>query len=234
MDITIVYEDQHILVVVKPPKIPSQSDKTGDTDMISLLKEYLVSKYSKHQDPYIGIVHRLDRPVGGLMVFAKTKDANAKLSEEIRSKRFQKEYYAVICGRPEKNQDELRHDLVKNQATNLSRVVTKNAKNAKQVKEAVLTYELLGSTETDEYGTLSLVKIQLLTGRHHQIRVQFSHEGFPLWGDTKYNKMFIDKKGWTQIALWAGSISFHHPQNKKVCSFTLQPPEEFPFSLFVT
>ncbi|RKD21414.1 23S rRNA pseudouridine1911/1915/1917 synthase [Caminicella sporogenes DSM 14501] len=229
-DIKIIHEDKHIIVAEKPPKMPTQSDKTGDIDMLSLLKEYLKKNYPAAKNPYIGLVHRLDRPVGGLMVFAKTREANAWLSEEIRTKRFKKEYYAVVCGKPEKEKAELRNYLLKLRTVNMSKVVTKDTKKA---KEAILEYELIDSVDTKEYGILSLVKIFLKTGRHHQIRVQFSYNGLPLWGDNKYNKTFVKMRKWTQIALWASSITFNHPKNKNLCRFESKLPyKEYPFSLF--
>ena len=228
MDIKIIYEDKHIIVAKKPPKVPSQSDKSGDMDMLTWLKNYLMDKYNV-KNPYMGLLHRLDRPVGGLMVFAKTKYANAKLSEEIRTKKFQKQYYAVVCGKPEKPTGQLKDYLRKYGRNNISKVVTKDMKDA---KEAVLEYELLERIETEEYGILSLVKIDLKTGRHHQIRVQFSNANLPLWGDNKYNETFIKMKKWTQIALWAGDISFKHPKENKICSFQLKPDDNYPFTLF--
>ncbi len=229
MEIKIIFEDKYIIVAEKPPKVPSQSDKTGDLDMVSKLKEHLKENYPAARAPYIGIVHRLDRPVGGLMVFAKTKEANAWLSEEIRTKRLKKEYHAIVCGKPEKNNTELRDYLLRNGRVNMSKVVTEGTKMA---KEAILKYENLDSVDDEEYGTLSLVKIELETGRHHQIRVQFSNAGIPLWGDNKYNKAFVKTKKWTQIALWATSISFIHPKDKKVHRFETKPYKEFPFTLF--
>ncbi|WP_432405414.1 RluA family pseudouridine synthase [Wukongibacter sp. M2B1] len=229
MEIKIVFEDKHIIVAEKPPKVPSQSDKTGDSDMVSKLKEYLKVKYPAARDPYIGIVHRLDRPVGGLMVFAKTKEANAWLSEEIRTKRLKKEYQAVVCGRSDKDSAQLVDYLLRNGRINMSKVVEEGTKRS---KKAVLSYQLLDSVENEEYGTLSLVKIALETGRHHQIRVQFSNAGLPLWGDNKYNKTFVKTKKWTQIALWATAISFIHPKDKKVHRFETKPYNEFPFELF--
>lgn len=229
MDIKMIFEDKHIIVAEKPPKVPSQSDKTEDLDMLSMLKAHLKRHYPAARNPYIGLVHRLDRPVGGLMVFAKTKEANARLSEEIRTKRFKKEYYAVVCGKPEKAKEELRDYLLKRQKINMSKVVSPETKNA---KEAILEYEAIDSVDTDEYGTLSLVKIALKTGRHHQIRVQLANASLPLWGDNKYNKTFVKMKKWTQIALWATVISFNHPKDKKSCSFEAKPNKEFPFTLF--
>ncbi|HOA80370.1 MAG TPA: pseudouridine synthase [Defluviitaleaceae bacterium] len=168
MDINIIYEDAHLIVASKAPKIPSQPDKTGDKDMLSYLKDYLKEKYPSARSPYIGLVHRLDRPVGGLMVFAKTKLANAKLSEQIQNKQFKKEYLAVVCGKPIKPQGELVDYLLKNQKSNLSKVVPKGTRGA---KEAILEYECIESIKIEDEGILSLLKIILKTGRHHQIRV---------------------------------------------------------------
>lgn len=229
MEIKIVFEDKHIIVAEKPPKVPSQSDKTGDNDMVSKLKQHLKENYPAARDPYIGIVHRLDRPVGGLMVFAKTKEANRWLAEEIRTKRLKKEYHGVVCGKPEKDSDQLIDYLLRNGRTNMSKVVSEGTRRA---KKAILQYELLDSLENEGYGTLSLVKIALETGRHHQIRVQLSNAYLPLWGDNKYNKTFVKTKKWTQIALWATSIAFTHPKDKKVYRFETKPYNEFPFTIF--
>ena len=229
MSIKIIFEDKHIIVAEKPPRVPSQSDKTGTTDMMSMLKIYLKEQYPAAKSPYIGLVHRLDRPVGGIMIFPKTKEANRMLSEEIRNKEFKKEYYGVVCGKPEGDRVELRDYLLKLKKINMSKVVTKETKEA---KESILEYEYLDSVKTGEYGTLSLVKISLKTGRHHQIRVQFANSNLPLWGDNKYNKTFVKMKKWTQIALWSTSISFIHPKDKKLCSFESKPEGIFPFTLF--
>lgn len=228
MNLNIVYEDSYIIVAEKPPKVPSQKDKTNDMDMLSMMKEHLKIAYPKARNPYIGLVHRLDRPVGGLMIFAKTKEANASLSEQMKNKSFKKEYYAVVCGKPESKTGTLRDYLLKTGRINMSKVVPKENKNA---KEAILEYEVIDSVSTEEDGILSLVKINLKTGRHHQIRVQFSNADMPLWGDNKYNKRFVKMKGYTQISLWAKSIEFVHPKDKKVCKFELKPYNEYPFNL---
>ena len=227
MDIKVIYEDPHIIVVEKPSKVPSQQDKTRDMDMLSILKDYLKKKYPAARNPYVGLIHRLDRPVGGLMVFAKTKDVNAKLSEQMQSHRFKKEYLAVVCGKPEKDHEEIKDYLLKNQAKNVSKVVPQGTKGA---KEAILEYTYVNSAFAEE-GILSLLKIELRTGRHHQIRVQLANKSLPLWGDNKYNPIFVKKKEWTQIALWAWKITFNHPKTNKVCSFELKPAE-YPFALF--
>lgn len=218
MDIKIIYEDKDVLVVEKPPKVPCQSDKTSDDDMMSILNR-----------PYLGLVHRLDRPVGGVMVYAKDEKANSFLSKEISARRLYKEYFTVVCGKPENNTGELRDYLKKLRTINMSKVVDKSTNGA---KEAILEYEVLESKDTDEYGTLSLLKVILKTGRHHQIRVQLSNAGFPIWGDNKYNKTFVKKKEWTQISLWSYKIGFNHPRSKEYISYISLPYDEYPWNCF--
>ena len=218
MEIKIIYEDKDILVVEKPPKVPCQSDKTSDGDMMSILNR-----------PYLGLVHRLDRPVGGVMVYAKTENTNSFLSKEISARRLYKEYLTVVCGKPEGEKGELRDYLKKLRTINMSKVVDKDTNGC---KEAILEYKVLATQDTEEYGTLSLLKVVLKTGRHHQIRVQLSNAGFPIWGDNKYNKAFVKKKEWTQISLWAYKLGFNHPKNKEYISFTSLPYEEYPWDLF--
>lgn len=229
MDLKVLYEDAHMIVVEKPPKIPSQRDKTGDKDMLTYVSEYLQKKYPEAKSPYVGLIHRLDRPVGGVMVFAKTKLANQKLSQQIQSKEIGKVYYGVVCGVPEKNHRVLVDFLLREGRSNLSKVVSKDTANA---KEAILEYELLETVDTPEYGVLSLLKIVLKTGRYHQIRVQLSNAGLPLWGDTKYNKSFGKQKEWTQIALWARTLTLEHPKTKKSVTFHSSPKDHYPFTLF--
>lgn len=228
MNIKILHEDKHIIVAEKPPKIPSQSDKTNDIDMVSLTKDHIIRK-DNVKNPYLGLVHRLDRPVGGLMVFAKTKEANRSLSEQIRTKNLKKVYYAVVCGKPKEKKVMLENFLIKLRTINMSKVVSEDNKKA---KKSILEYELIQSIDTEEYGTLSLLKINLMTGRHHQIRVQLSNGGLPIWGDNKYNKTFVKSKKWTQIALYASSLSFKHPKNNQPRTYKLKPQDEYPFILF--
>ena len=177
--LNILYEDNHIIVVVKPPNIPSQGDKTGDVDMLTIIKEYIKEKYNKPGNVYLGLVHRLDRPVGGVMVFAKTSKAAARLSEQVRNKVFKKEYLAIVDGKPKK-MDTLENYLLKNEKTNMSKVVKDGTKNSKYAK---LDYEVL---KYNEEINLSLLKILLHTGRHHQIRVQLANFGHSICGDQKY------------------------------------------------
>lgn len=228
MEPKILFEDKHLVVAIKPPMVPSQRDKTMDEDMMTIIMNHIQSKGKEIEKPYLGLIHRLDRPVGGIMVFAKTDFANAKLSEAIRLKQFKKIYYAVVCGEPENPQGELRDHLVKLGTVNLSKVTTPENKNA---KEAILSYALIKTAATEEYGALSLLKIELKTGRHHQIRVQLANAGLPIWGDTKYNKQFVKVKEWIQIALWAAELAFNHPKENKLLEFK-EIPSAYPFSIF--
>lgn len=217
-NIKILYEDNHLLVVVKPANMPVCQDNSNDTDLLSKLKEYIKIKYNKPGNVYLGLVHRLDRPVEGIMVFAKTSKAASRLSNQIRENKFNKTYYAVV----ENNlvsQGEFRNCLYKDEKTNTS-YVSNNG------KMAILRYKVIG-----RYNNLSLVKIDLLTGRHHQIRVQFSYNGYPLYGDHKYNKNFINDKN-TNIALIAKKLEFYHPISNELLSFEIDLPNRYPYNLF--
>lgn len=211
--LNIIYEDNHILVAEKPPNVPSQGDKTNDEDMLTVLKEYIKEKYQKPGNVYLGLVHRLDRPVGGVMVFAKTSKAAARLSEQVRNKTMQKEYLVVVDGKMDEKQKVLEDYLVKDQRNNVSKVVTKENKNAKYAK---LEYEELKYREDND---ISLLRIHLYTGRHHQIRVQLSSRGHSIYGDQKYGTRGKGK----QIALWAYRLSFQHPTTKEQLQFTCLP-----------
>ena len=213
MNIKIIYEDNHIIVVEKPVNIPSQSDKSGDEDMLTIIKKYLVKKYNKPGDAYLGLVHRLDRPTGGIMVFAKTSKAASRLSEQIRNKEFQKSYLCIVDGKMEEKTGTFKDYLLKTERTNTSRVVDANKKNA---KEAILDYEVL---KYNEEINLSVLKITLHTGRHHQIRVQLSSRGHSLYGDQKYGTRGRGK----QLALWAFSLTFKHPVTKEALNFEDYP-----------
>ena len=214
--INILYEDNHLLVVEKKPNIPVQADESNDEDLLTILKKYLKEKYNKPGNVYLGLVHRLDRPVGGVMVFAKTSKAASRLSEQVRTYKFEKIYYAVLEGKIEPETAVLKDKLLKDSKTNITRV-------DKNGKDAELEYELISCKDN-----LSLVKIDLKTGRSHQIRVQFSHHGYPLYGDQKYNKGA--KKA--QIALYATELSFYHPVTKEKITFKVDTPNTYPFNLF--
>ncbi len=179
-DLKIFYEDNHIIVVEKPNNVPSQADKTGDEDLLTKVKDYLKVKYKKPGEVYLGLVHRLDRPTGGIMVFARTSKAAARLSEQIRNRQITKKYLATCDGKLEKSKDTWQDFLLKTERTNKSSVVSEDTKNA---KKAVLDYEVINYNEKTN---LSIVKVNLQTGRHHQIRVQFASRGHSLYGDQKY------------------------------------------------
>ena len=218
-NIKILYEDNHLLVVVKPAGIPSQADKTGDEDMLTILKAYIKEKYNKPGEVYLGLVHRLDRMTSGVMVFARTSKAASRLSKNIRDGDFKKRYLAVVNGHMNKNNKGvlLENYLVKDERNNVSRVCRKDTRNSKL---ASLEYIVLDnfSLNNKEY---SYVEIKLNTGRHHQIRVQFSNVGYPLYGDVKYGKT-VNKEG-QNLALFAYSLTFFHPTKDEVMEFSVLP-----------
>ncbi len=208
-NLKILFEDNHIIVVEKKPNIPSQADKTEDEDMLTIVKQYIKEKYNKPGNVYLGLVHRLDRPVGGVMIFAKTSKAAARLSEQVRSKVFKKKYLAVVDGKIEEQVGTLENYLYKDERLNMSRVVSKDKKNAKLAK---LDYKVL---KYNEIKNLSLLEINLHTGRHHQIRVQLSNFGHSIFGDQKYGNRGQGK----QIALWAYELTIEHPITKEKITF---------------
>ena len=212
-NLEVIFEDNHIIVVKKQPNIPSQADKTEDVDMLTIVKEYLREKYSKPGNVYLGLVHRLDRPVGGVMIFAKTSKAASRLSDQVREKVFKKKYLAVVDGKFENKVGVLEDYLYKDERNNISKVVSKEKKNAKIAK---LDFEVLAYNEVKN---LSLVKINLHTGRHHQIRVQLAHSGHSIFGDQKYGTRGQGK----QIALWAYELTIKHPITKEEMTFKSLP-----------
>lgn len=219
--IEILYEDNHVLVVVKPPNMLTQGDRTGDEDLLAVLKEDLKARYNKPGNVYLGLIHRLDRPVGGAMVFAKTSKAASRLSDQIRRREFGKSYLAVVYGIPEPMSGTLTHYLDKDENTNTVRIVN----SSDEGKKAVLDYSAIDSKEG-----LSLVSVRLHTGRPHQIRVQLSAIGHPLYGDQKYGAS-LNKPG-MQLALWSAEVGFEHPTLKRYMSFASKPPEIYPWKLF--
>ncbi len=220
MDIEILYDDCDVVLAVKPPAIPSAPDKTGDEDILS----YLEKIYEKE----IFIINRLDRPVSGIMLFAKNKKSAEILSKSMQESDINKEYVAVCLGKFKEEKGGLTDYLLKNQRLNISSIVKKGTKGS---KEAKLTYEVLDYKKTEEYGELTLVKVHLLTGRHHQIRVQLSGNGTPIFGDTKYNENFKKTRKFVNIALFSCSLSFVHPKTKKVIKITAKPKTDI-FQIF--
>lgn len=214
--INIIYEDNHLLVVEKQINIPVQADDSKDIDFLTMLKDYIKKRDNKPGNVYLGLVHRLDRPVGGIMVFAKTSKCASRLSEQIRTKVFKKTYYAVVENKIEP-EGKLIDKLLKDTKRNIVRVDDKG-------KLAILEYKLISYKDN-----LSLIKINLETGRSHQIRVQFSSRGYPLYGDQRYNK---NAKVGEQIALFSNSITFNHPITKERLSFEINLPNRKPWNIF--
>lgn len=233
MSLRVFYEDSEIIVCEKPVGVPSQSDKSLTVDLASQIKNYLYEKEGK-ANPYVAVVHRLDRAVGGVMVYAKTKEAAAQLSRQVQDGTMHKQYLTVVTadlsGLKEK-EGLLTDYMVKDGRTNTSKIVAKGVKDA---KEARLKYRFLALGEVpegEEKLPVSLLKITLLTGRHHQIRLQMSKHFQGVWGDTKYNPAFVNKRGWSNVALFAYSLSFVHPKTQKEIGFTTYPSAE-PFTQF--
>ena len=212
-DLVILYEDNHIIVVLKPQNVPSQGDDSKDPDMLSLVKEYIKETYKKEGNVYVGLVHRLDRPTGGVMVFAKSSKAAARLSEQLKAGDFEKKYFAVLCGVPREKKAVLTNYLKKNAVNNMVYVCGPTVEGAKL---AELDYKILQETND-----LSLAEIRLHTGRSHQIRVQMNFLATPVYGDMRYGGEKA-KKGY--LALWAYSLSFTHPVLKERMVFKVQPP----------
>lgn len=220
--LNVIFEDNHIIVVEKPQNIPTQQDDTGDISVLDIVKDYLKIKYKKPGKVFAGLVHRLDRPVGGIMVFARTSKGASRLSATIRDREFGKKYLAVVRGDLDNKIGMMRDFLLKDKKNNKTKVVDIKTEGA---KEAILDYEVL-----DKNQDMSLVLINLRTGRSHQIRVQFSSRGTPLYGDVKYG---IEENDWRgNIALWSNEISFPHPVSKENMIFKNFPPNEFPWNQF--
>jgi len=206
----VLYEDNHLLVVVKPRGVPVQADESGDPDMATILKAYIKEKYQKPGEVYLGIVHRLDRPVSGVMVFARTSKAASRLSEQIRTESMDKTYLCVARGEfPEGLWEDV---LKKDERTHSSRVVKPGTPGGK-------TAQLIQETLAVKDG-FSLCRVKLLTGRSHQIRVQFSSRNHPLWGDARYNP---ESRPGQDIALFACSLTLRHPTTKEMMTFTAEP-----------
>ena len=214
----VLYEDNHIIVVIKPANIPVQADNSKDLDMITIIKAYLKEKYNKPGNVYLGLVHRLDRPVSGIMVFAKTSKAASRLCEQIRTRSFKKGYLAIVHGTFDNSSGKLENYIVK-QNDNTSKVSVNG-----DGKVAKLKYDVLMQNKEKK---LSLVAVDLETGRHHQIRVQFAYIKHPLYGDQRYG--FQDKK---QIALFEYKLEFVHPVKKELMKFDIKPSSEGVWTIF--
>ena len=220
-DVAVLHEDNSILVVVKPQNIPSQADASGDLDLLTLLKDYIKNKYDKPGNVYLGLVHRLDRPTGGVMVFAKNSKAAERISKQIVDGEMTKTYLTTVVGAPKQRKDTLVNYLKKNSLTNTVYVATFGDHDAKR---AELSYEVLDSDER-----LSLVKVQLGTGRSHQIRVQMSAINCPVYGDARYGGNIVRGQN---LALWAYKLELTHPVTKERMVFVAYPPDSEPWKRF--
>ena len=223
-DLIVLYEDNHVIVVLKPQNVPSCEDETKDKDLLTVIKEHIKEKENKQGNVYVGLVHRLDRPTGGVMVYAKSSKAAARLSEQMQNGDFEKKYAAVLAGELKTKRATLTNYLKKNPINKMVYVcppVTEGAKFAE------LEYDVL-----EEKSGLTLALIKLHTGRSHQIRVQMANVGAPVYGDMRYGGEKA-KKG--KLALWAVSLSFTHPVSKERLCFKIQPPSDLiPWKYFDT
>ncbi len=223
-DLVILHEDNHIIVVLKPQNIPSCEDESKDRDMLTIIKDYIRETYNKPGNVYLGLVHRLDRPTGGVMVFAKSSKAASRLSQQMIDGDFEKRYYTVLVGEPKEEKATLTHYMKKNAVNNMVYVCPPTVNGAKMAR--------LDYTVIDSKDGLSLTDVRLHTGRSHQIRVQMSAIGTPVYGDMRYGGEKA-KKG--NLALWAYYLSFTHPVSKERMVFRVQPPKEnTPWNLFDT
>lgn len=221
-ELNILYEDNHIIVVLKPRGVPCCPDGSGDDSLFDCIKRYIKDKYQKPGNVYLGLVHRLDRPTGGVMVFAKSSKAAARLSEKMRSGGFSKKYFAVLAGVPQKDEGVLRNYLRKNSVNNTVYVCTESEEGA---KFAELAYRIVEKREG-----LALADITLHTGRTHQIRVQTAAINCPVYGDMRYGG---EKAIKGKLALWAYSIAFAHPTSGEALRFIIEPPaDEIPWKYF--
>lgn len=212
-DIQILYEDNHLLVVNKPVNMLMQGDATGDNDLLSIMKNYIKVTYNKPNEAYLGLVHRLDRVTGGVCVFAKTSKAASRLSNQIRLQEWKKTYFVITDNVPHIKEQKLVDYLYKDRKSNTSYVVSSQNKEA---KKSLLKYKLLNTHKNH-----ALINVDLITGRSHQIRVQFANAGMPLFGDHRYNKQVVRN---TQIKLFAYELTLIHPTLKKEMTFQAPMP----------
>jgi 23S rRNA pseudouridine1911/1915/1917 synthase len=214
MSLVILYEDNHLIAVKKLPGEIVQADKTGDETLADKVKEYIKLKYNKPGDVFLGIIHRIDRPVGGVVVFARTSKALIRMNKQFQDKLIEKTYWAVVDERPPFEKGELVNWMKKNQQKNKSRAYDHEVKES---KKAELLYELIGRSRNYYY-----LQIKPKTGRHHQIRVQLSNAGCCIKGDVKYGANRTNKDG--SIHLFARSVTFSHPIKKEFMTITANPP----------
>lgn len=223
-DLIILYEDNHIIVVLKPQNVPTCEDESKDKDLLNMVKEYIKVTYHKPGNVYVGLIHRLDRPTGGVMVFAKSSKAAGRLSEQMKTGDFEKKYLTVLVQTPKEKKAVLTNYLKKNAVNNMVYISSQAVEGAKMAQ--------LDYTVVDEKEDLCLAEVRLHTGRSHQIRVQMSAIGCPVYGDMRYGGEKA-KKG--KLALWAYYLAFTHPVTGERMVFKVQPPEDVvPWTLFDT
>ena len=216
MNIKILYEDNHLLIVEKPVNMLVQADKTQDEDLLTILKKYIKEEYNKPGEAFLSLVHRLDRPVGGAIVYAKTSKAAGRLSDQLRRQVIKREYLGVVRGNIKKEENRLENYLLKDNRKNEVSIVGKDKRGSKR---SVLNYIKLSSKNN-----MTLLKVKLETGRSHQIRVQLAGIGHPLYGDQKYGAN-VNKVG-EQIALWSYKLIFKHPTKDEIIEVTSKPPHK--------
>lgn len=212
--LTVLYEDNQIIVVLKPQNVPTMPDESGDESMLSRVKSYVKEKYNKQGEAFIGLVHRLDRPTGGIMVFARNSKSAKRLTEQFKTHTVEKVYYAVVNGVVKTKTEHLINYLKKDEKENIVKIVPMAENGA---KKAELVYNFL-----EDDGKYSLLEVRILTGRSHQIRVQMANTGHSLVGDVKYGK---EKGKTSNLGLWAGKLSFLHPTTKDKMVFIACPDE---------
>jgi 23S rRNA pseudouridine1911/1915/1917 synthase len=221
--VEILYEDNHLIAVFKKSSDLAQGDKTGDPSLDSEVRKYIARKYNKPGDVYLGVVHRLDRPVSGVLLYTRTSKSLERLNEIFRTRQVKKVYYAIVKEQPPEEEATIRHFLKKNEKQNKSYVYDTEVKGS---KEASLTYRIKGRSER-----YYLIEVELHTGRHHQIRAQLAKIGCPIKGDLKYGFPRSNEDG--SISLFARSLEFVHPVKKEPVTITAHFPEGDIWSHFV-
>ncbi len=219
-ELHVLYEDNHLLGVVKPFNVPVQQDFTEDPDLLNMVKDYIAEKYQKPGDAFAALVHRLDRPAGGVMVFARTSKAASRLTQAFKERRVQKEYLCIVNGQISPPKRRVKHWLKKDRR---KKIVTAYKKPVQGTKKAILQYQRIQKIDD-----LSLLHVVLETGRSHQIRCQLSKMNYPLYGDHKYGPA---EKG-QQLALWSKFLSFPHPVKDEPVELQAPPPQTTPWTFF--
>lgn len=214
----ILFEDNHLIIINKMPSEIVQGDKTGDEPLLETVKQYIKEKYNKPGDVFLGLAHRIDRPVSGAVIFTKTSKALSRMNEQIKNREIQKIYWAIVKNRPDPEEGKLSHWLIKNSKTNKSTV---HEAEKKGTKKAELNYKLI-----DQSKDYHLLEVELLTGRHHQIRAQLAKIGCKIKGDLKYGAARSNKD--SSISLHARQLKFTHPVSKEKLNILANPPEDDP------